>query len=791
MNFKNNIRYKYIYLFLGIICTAFITFQTVWFMNQPMSSTGFFLLLQENGFLVEKVVDNSAAARAGIKEGMILTDISETNASEWYKLRKRVPVSEFMKKSSVLFEFGRTYDCVDAQGDVHTFFLEKQSPKFCFLGLPLYVYVKYVIAMLHIFCGLFCLFFYGRNHLVLPFVLYSIFAALAIYNSYTTIFEIIPSTKTALVCFDIGGFGAGIALLEYFYHSFLKMKNYSTFAKIFKSSRIFLCFVFLLKYLVVLLGLGNMMDVPFVFVAQIVMGFVGLTMIFCSILMIIKFSRKMTLMLRFILLGFLFALSPTCFYLLKSALTFDFYVTSLDKLVTLIPLGLVPIALTLSVVQSARIEINRLTRSLMTWLAYFVVVGIIMILFSIDTKNLITLICILISPAVFYALQIPINRFLSLGTKEIQKKQEAFVERLSFLDDLNEIFTETSSTIINEVECTYVFIQIFSFKENDSVVYKSKSIPKKMMHKLILETQAERKRKNIIPLSNGGFAVQIFSRDELFGCVFIGRKRNKDDYLGSEQFVVSQLSEILLQTLIYHESLKAKKEREQLKSIFSRYLSPELVNEIVMNPEVVHLGGEKKYLTVLFSDIQGFTTLSEIKAPDVLVRILNTYLTEMSAIILAQGGTIDKYEGDAIMAFFGAPVECPDHAERACRAAMQMLRMEQILNEQLIASGLIDRPIVTRIGVNTGEMIVGNVGSVNRLVYTVIGNEVNIASRIEDANKDFNTNLLVSQNTWDIVKNKFVGRFVAKKILRGMKNEIGLYLITEEKNEDELYIQSI
>ncbi|MFP4068233.1 MAG: CHASE2 domain-containing protein, partial [Spirochaetaceae bacterium] len=156
--------------------------------------------------------------------------------------------------------------------------------------------------------------------------------------------------------------------------------------------------------------------------------------------------------------------------------------------------------------------------------------------------------------------------------------------------------------------------------------------------------------------------------------------------------------------------IETAKERSFIKNAFSHYLSTDVINDLISDPSKLSLGGEKKYLTAFFTDVKGFSTISEQLDPTDLVKLLNSYLTEMSNIILDQRGTIDKYEGDAIISFFGAPVEYTDHAARACRSALRMKRMEAILNEHVTSENLSPNPLHTRIGINTGEMVVGNMG---------------------------------------------------------------------------------
>jgi len=189
-------------------------------------------------------------------------------------------------------------------------------------------------------------------------------------------------------------------------------------------------------------------------------------------------------------------------------------------------------------------------------------------------------------------------------------------------------------------------------------------------------------------------------------------------------------------TTLMRNYLTEGRKKVAIKRAFGQYLSPEVVNEIAEDPENIELGGSRKEISILFSDIAGFTPFSEKLTPEELVSKLNEYLTVMTEIILKHGGTLDKYIGDAIMAFWGAPLEISDHASRATKAALEM-------------QAAIDRfpELATRIGIHTGSAVVGNIGSEQRFNYTAMGDVVNLASRLEGLNKYFGTRVLVSEST--------------------------------------------
>ncbi len=197
--------------------------------------------------------------------------------------------------------------------------------------------------------------------------------------------------------------------------------------------------------------------------------------------------------------------------------------------------------------------------------------------------------------------------------------------------------------------------------------------------------------------------------------------------------------------LAINEMIKGLKERDFVKSTFKRYVAASVVEKLLRDPESVKLGGERKELTVFFSDLAGFTSLSETLSPEELVGLINEYLGAMTDAIFAEEGTIDKYEGDAIMAFWGAPVDQDAHALRACRAALANLDALRRLWPVWEARGL--PRIDLRIGINTGPMVVGNMGSPAKMDYTVMGDSVNLGSRLEGANKTYGTNILISEAT--------------------------------------------
>lgn len=198
------------------------------------------------------------------------------------------------------------------------------------------------------------------------------------------------------------------------------------------------------------------------------------------------------------------------------------------------------------------------------------------------------------------------------------------------------------------------------------------------------------------------------------------------------------------------------KEKQYVKKAFEHYLSPAVIGKIMEDPGKLKLGGETRVLTASFSDIKGFSTISEGLTPDALVELLNEYLTEMTDIVMENQGTLDKYIGDAIVAFFGAPLHYDNHAELACRSALLCQKRLKKLREKWQGEG---KPLVeARLGINTGPMLVGNMGSHQRFDYTVIGDEVNLAARLEGINKQYGTYICISENTHAAIGDAFAVR---------------------------------
>ncbi|MCL2602045.1 MAG: adenylate/guanylate cyclase domain-containing protein [Treponema sp.] len=261
-----------------------------------------------------------------------------------------------------------------------------------------------------------------------------------------------------------------------------------------------------------------------------------------------------------------------------------------------------------------------------------------------------------------------------------------------------------------------------------------------------------------------------------------------------------------LSAVLYSYATEGKDKRF-IKHAFSRILSPKVIDQIVADPSQLKLGGERRKMTAMFTDIQRFSSIaSELQdqygadGPKALVNLLNLYLTEMSNIVLGNGGTIDKYEGDAIIAFFGAPMWMENHAALACRSAIHMKKREAelaaaIMNTEgeffrplhkLIESGVVrkDRPLYTRLGINSGDMVVGFMGTPAKMDYTIMGNAVNLCARLEGVNKQYGTRgILISEYTRAEIGDEFVVRPLSRLTVVGIPAPLRLYELVDIRSE--------
>ena len=228
------------------------------------------------------------------------------------------------------------------------------------------------------------------------------------------------------------------------------------------------------------------------------------------------------------------------------------------------------------------------------------------------------------------------------------------------------------------------------------------------------------------------------------------------------------------------QAVSQELEKRRVRNLFSRFISPEMVGQLIETQDINSLN-KRANLSILFSDIRGFTSLSEKLSPEEVVSVLNPYLEAMTKIIDQFGGTVDKYEGDAILAFFGEPVVHEDHALRAVRTAVEMRAALAELDRQWERDG---QPyhIEIGIGINSGEVFVGLLGSAQRINYTIIGDNVNLASRLQDLTKTYQWPILVSESTYEQIKDEFEAQLVDSVIVKGRSEAVKVYKVLGQKN---------
>jgi adenylate cyclase len=219
------------------------------------------------------------------------------------------------------------------------------------------------------------------------------------------------------------------------------------------------------------------------------------------------------------------------------------------------------------------------------------------------------------------------------------------------------------------------------------------------------------------------------------------------------------------------------REKRRVKRLFSRYVSKDVFDQLMSDPSKAGLGGQRRSMTVLFSDIRGFTTFSEQGEPEAIVQQLNEYFSRMVYVVFQHRGTLDKFVGDAVMALFGAPLDDPDHAEHAVQAALAMLKELEELNRGWAAEG---RPtLAIGVGVNTGDMVAGNIGSESIMSYTVIGDAVNLGSRLESLNKQYGTSVIISDATRERLQGRYDMRALGDVVVKGKSQPVAIFEVKE------------
>ncbi len=280
----------------------------------------------------------------------------------------------------------------------------------------------------------------------------------------------------------------------------------------------------------------------------------------------------------------------------------------------------------------------------------------------------------------------------------------------------------------------------------------------------------------------------------LTGVIFLGFILSSlltfDIYLYKNGSVFSLLFPFLLILILFISITLVKyfteeRKKRELRSTFSKYVSPSIVDEILSSPDNIELGGKKQNVSIFFSDVRGFTTISEKLDPHTLTQVLNRYLTPMTQIVFNNKGTLDKYMGDAVMAFFGAPLGFSDHPQMACQAALDSIKKLKLIQDEFQKEGL---PLIDiGIGINTADVNVGNMGSDTVRSYTVMGDGVNLASRLEGINKEYGTRIVISEFTYELVKETFLCRELDWVKVKGKNKPVVIYELLGKKGENHLF----
>jgi adenylate cyclase len=215
------------------------------------------------------------------------------------------------------------------------------------------------------------------------------------------------------------------------------------------------------------------------------------------------------------------------------------------------------------------------------------------------------------------------------------------------------------------------------------------------------------------------------------------------------------------------------KEKRKVAKLFGRYVSRDVYSQLMANPDQAELGGKRREMTVLFSDIRGFTTVTERGDPEELVSQLNEYFSRMVEIVFRNKGTVDKFVGDMVMALFSAPLDDPAHADNAVQAAVEMVKELGELNRGWLAKGMTQLDL--GIGVNSGDMIAGNIGSSSIMSYTVIGDNVNLGARLESLNKDYKTRIIISEATRARLTGDYTTRPLGDVVVKGKSKAVQIF----------------
>ena len=370
---------------------------------------------------------------------------------------------------------------------------------------------------------------------------------------------------------------------------------------------------------------------------------------------------------------------------------------------------------------------------------------------------------------------------------QITKAELDFLENeLEQQETDQDIFRRVSYWLTKKFNCAFVlFFANRGTTASDHVLYYGEQIHSYFMLGTVVDERLDAEktdpsllgRSYIHPTGTLSRSIRYTQGSE--GYLFLGPNGTGLKYTEVQELLMRPVCRIIHNALVNLECKNAVKERNRLRYAFGQYVSPEVVDNLMSVSGSLEPGGKKQTVSVIYSHIDKFTSLTESMESERLFRFLNVYFNEMTQVILSLGGTIDKYENGSIRAFFGAPNPLPDHAVRCCLAGLRMKKMEDVLNSQMVHEGLVDAPVHTSIGISSGEAVIGNLGSIKHLEYTVVGSNVSLASRLQSENKMLGTSILASRATADLARDFFNFKETEPKQLRHINSSVEAFELVD------------
>lgn len=769
---------------VGIIVMIISFSQFALYINQPYTLTGMRISTQDEGFIIELVNRNSPAYNSGLRSGQYIVAINDIDALQFIADWGNSTTENIYRMYSKLFRNNTDYAVRTSDGETHSFRITRNQNffrKISYVTADQWIII--LTTFLFIIISLIAEIFTKETFYFESFLIFCYSGAITIFNSYTFAQNTYWYTVLNTVLFDFAGVicaSSSVWSLLYFMRVAGQKRNLISLVKTLS----FIPIVFFaVKYLLILFGVHSIFGTPFMFMAYASLVLCFLTVACSVIVLLFKTPKQSTILLRFFIQGFSVGVLPTVVILLLR-LSESLWVGSYtETFYTIIPLLMIPLSVSLGLIQMFVLHSDAVCIKIESG-ASTVVLDVLLILIAslINSEtNYVFWILIASSPVIYILLERVISNFLSPKIERMQSKLDELERNIFLCPDSTTIFRRTCSWIEKNISAGSVtFCALGKEGNRTHVLYQHSLGVKKIQHEHLKAMIGERnlspqKAESLMSHGVHGFSVPLFRSRELFGYIYICSKSSYELFANAQIRLMVPVARIVMESIMFFEIMQFRNRDVQIHDAFSRYLSENVVQNLLEHPENVGVNGERKNISIMFTDLQDFTMLTEHTDPEVLVKILNRYLSKMSVVIRKFGGTIDKFEGDAIMSFFGDSLPMENNAERCVEAALEMLKSEEELNRELMDEKLIDQPLHTRIGINSGEVIVGNIGSDERMEYTAIGRHVNIAARIEPLNKTYSTSLMVSGFTYEQVKERFLCRYVDKAELRGISEKMDIY----------------